>query len=423
MSAYLDHAATSPALPEVIEAMAEQMGRVGNASSLHTSGRAARRVVEESREAIAEALLCRPSEIVFTSGGTESDNAAVKGTFWARHGSDARRNRLVVSGIEHHAVLDPVLHLVQAYGAQVTWVEPDADGWISPESVAAAIDDDATGAGSVALVSVMWANNEVGTIQPVQQIAEVSRSRGIPFHTDAVQALGQVPVRLDEVGADLVSITGHKVGGPLGVGLLVAGRDQSPVPLTHGGGQERQIRSGTLDVPAIAGLAVAVRHAVKHQGEHAQRLVALRDRLIQGALQLDPTMQVSGIWQPGDSTSRLAANAHLRVPDTDGDSLLYLLDAAGVECSTGSACQAGVPQPSHVLLAMGLSEPQARGSLRLTLGHTSTEADVDAVLAALPAALDRARRARGASGRSSAPGASATSVSTRVGGQAQEQAS
>ncbi len=394
--AYLDHAASTPTLPEVIDTVAEQMGRVGNASSLHTAGRAARRVVEESRESIADALGCRPSEVVFTSGGTESDNLAIKGTYLARHQDDPRRTRLLVSGVEHHAVLDPVLHLMQAHGAEVTWLEPDPEGLVHPEAVREALERDPD---SAALVSVMWANNEVGTVQPVAEIREVAHSHGVPFHTDAVQALGQLPAALDQVGADLVTFTGHKIGGPLGVGVLVAGRDQSPVPLSHGGGQERQLRSGTLDVPAIAGLAVAVDHAVRHQGEHARRLVVLRDRLVRGALTIDPTIEVSGPWEEGDGIRRLPGNAHLRLPDCDGDSLLYLLDAAGVQCSTGSACQAGVPQPSHVLIAMGVDEAGARGSLRLSLGHTSTEDDVGAFLAALPAAIERARRARQATGR------------------------
>lgn len=392
---YLDHAASTAALPEVIQTVAEQSARAGNASSLHTAGRAARRVVEESRESIADHLHCRPSEVVFTSGGTESDNMAIKGTWLARRQGNPARTRLVVSGVEHHAVLDPVLHMVQAYGAQVTWVEPDADGLVSAEAVREAVEQDPS---SVALVSVMWANNEIGTVQPVAEIAAVAHEHDLPFHTDAVQALGQVPVRLSEVGADLVTLTGHKVGGPLGVGVLVAGRDQAPVPLTHGGGQERQLRSGTLDVPGIAGMAVAVRHATAYQELHAARMTGLRDRLIRGAMAIDPSITVNGWWQPGDRTRRLPANAHLRVPDADGDSLLYLLDAAGIECSTGSACQAGVPQPSHVLLAMGMPEALARGSLRLTLGHTSTQDDVEAFLRALPAALDRARRAKGVTG-------------------------
>jgi cysteine desulfurase len=396
VTAYLDHAATTPILEEVVEVVTATMRQVGNASSLHTSGRQARRTVEESRESIAEDLGVRPSQVIFTSGGTESDNLAVKGTFWRRHGDDPARRRLVVSGVEHHAVLDPVDHLVSTGQADVTWLEPDEHGVVSPSVLRAALAADPS---SAALVSVMWANNEVGTVQPVAELAAVAREHGVPFHTDAVQALGQVPLPLGEVPVDLVTLTGHKVGGPLGVGILVAGRDQDPVPLTHGGGQERQIRSGTLDVPGIAGLAVAVRHAVTHQAVHAEHMTALRDRLIRGALAVDPTVTVSGHWQPGDGIHRLPGNAHLRLPDCDGDSLLYLLDAAGVECSTGSACQAGVPRPSHVLLAMGVSEADARGALRLSLGHASSEADVDAFLAALPGALDRARRARQATAR------------------------
>lgn len=391
MSAYLDHAATTSALPEVIEVVAETMSSAGNASSLHTAGRAARRIVEESREAIADSLNCRPSEVIFTSGGTESDNLAVKGTFHTRRTADPERSHLVVSGIEHHAVLDPVLHLVKAHGAQVHWLEPDEFGRVDP---AAARDLLATHGSQIALLSVMWANNEIGTVQPVAELAALAREHQVPFHTDAVQAIGQVPVDLAALGADLVAFTGHKIGGPHGVGLLIAGRDQNPSPLTHGGGQERQLRSGTLDTPGIAGLAVAVQHAVRGQQAEAARLAVLRDRLIAGALVIDPSIEISGWYRPGDVTGRLAGNAHLRVPGCDGDSLLYLLDAAGVECSTGSACQAGVPQPSHVLLAMGIDESSARGSLRLSLGRSSTDADVDALLAALPAAIDRARRAR-----------------------------
>ncbi|WP_299517537.1 cysteine desulfurase family protein [uncultured Serinicoccus sp.] len=390
---YLDHAATTPVLDEVVEVVAREMRQTGNASSLHDPGRRARRVVEESREQVAEALGVRPSEVVFTSGGTEADNLAVKGTYAARRGVDPARDRLVVAGTEHHAVLDPLEHLVAREGARVTWVEPDAEGLVTPDALAAAVAADG-GPATVALVSVMWANNEVGTVAPVPALAAVAREHGIPFHSDAVQALGQVPLDLSQV--DLGVVTGHKVGGPLGVGVLTAGRDQAPVPLTHGGGQERGLRSGTLDTPAIAGLAVAVTHAAQHQAEHAAHLGELRDALVTGALALDPGITVSGPWSPGDTTSRLAGNVHLRVADCEGDSLLYLLDAAGVACSTGSACQAGVPRPSHVLLAMGVPEDEAAGVLRLTLGHGSSRADVDAVLAALPPALERARRAHAA---------------------------
>lgn len=392
MTAYLDHAATTPMLPSAVAAMAEQLAVTGNASSLHTSGRAARRVVEESRERLARTIGARPSEVVFTSGGTESDNLALMGAFEARRAQDPARTRLVVSGIEHHAVLDCVEHLVARQGASITWVEPDAEGVVRAASVRAAIEEDP---GSVALVSVMWANNEVGTVQPVREVVRAAHEYGIPVHSDAVQALGHVPVDFGDSDLDLMTVTGHKVGGPLGVGALVVKRSLQLVPQTHGGGQERQVRSGTLDTPAIRGFAVAVEEAVAALAGEAARVVALRDRLITRALELGYGITVSGVWEPGDGIRRLPGNAHLLVPGCEGDSLLYLLDAAGVECSTGSACQAGVPQPSHVLLAMGVSEQDARGALRLTLGHTSTDDDVDAFLSALPGAVERARRAAG----------------------------
>lgn len=392
VSAYLDHAATTPMRASAREAWLEQSQRGGNPSSLHTSGRAARAVVEESREEIAGALGARPSEVVFTSGGTEADNLAIKGTYAARLAS-VGASRLVVSGIEHHAVLDPVQHLVKRQGASVTWLEPDRCGHITVEDLRTTLDSTPE---DVALVSVMWANNEVGTVQPVADLAAAAHEAGVPFHTDAVQAVGQLPVSFADCGADLMTVTAHKVGGPVGVGALIARRDAKLVPLVHGGGQERQVRSGTLDAAGIRAFAVALTEAVAERDGEARRLTALRDRLITGALALDLGISVSGCWTEGDATERLPGNAHLLVRGCEGDSLLYLLDAAGVECSTGSACQAGVPQPSHVLLAMGYPESEARGALRLSLGHTSTEADVEAFLAALPAVVERARRASGA---------------------------
>ncbi|PRY61278.1 cysteine desulfurase [Knoellia remsis] len=393
MTAYLDHAATTPMRESARAAWLAQTQRVGNPSSLHSSGRAARAVVEESREQIAAALGARPSEVVFTSGGTEADNLAIKGTYAARRAS-VGASRLVVSGIEHHAVLDSVEHLVEAEGATVTWLEPDRCGHISVDDLRSALGGDS--AAGTALVSVMWANNEVGTVQRVPELAAVAREAGVPFHTDAVQAVGQVPVNFAESGADLMTVTAHKVGGPVGIGALLVRRDAALVPLSHGGGQERQVRSGTVDAAGIRAFAVALDEAVAEREASAARLTALRDRLVKGALALDLGITVSGCWHEADASGRLPSNAHLLVPGCEGDSLLYLLDAAGVECSTGSACQAGVPQPSHVLLAMGYTEREARGALRLSLGHTSTDADVDAVLAALPGVVDRARRASGA---------------------------
>ena len=378
-------------LPEAIEAMTAQMATVGNASSLHTSGRLGRRVVEESRESIAQALGARPSEVLFTSGGTESDNLAIKGTFWARRDADPRRVRILVSTVEHHAVMDCVQFLEAHEGAKVTWLEVDRLGRVDPATVRAAIETDPA---AVALVSVMWANNEVGTVQPIAELAAVAHELGIPMHSDAVQAVGQLEVSFAASELDLMSVSGHKIGGPLGVGALVARRDAQLVPLSHGGGHERQVRSGSLDVPSIRGFAVAMRHCAAGRTAATARMITLRDNLIRGAQAAGFGVQVTGDWEPGDGTRRLPGNAHLLVPGCDGDSLLYLLDAAGVQCSTGSACQAGVPQPSHVLLAMGMSEHRARGALRLTLGHTSTQADVDAFLAALPAAVERAQRAQ-----------------------------
>ncbi|HEX2704585.1 MAG TPA: aminotransferase class V-fold PLP-dependent enzyme, partial [Candidatus Lustribacter sp.] len=241
----------------------------------------------------------------------------------------------------------------------------------------------------------MWANNEVGTVQDIPALAAIAHERGIPIHTDAVQAFGHVPVDFTAADVDLLTITAHKVGGPVGVGALVAKRTAAIVPLIHGGGQERQVRSGTLDAAGVRAFAVAACEATGRREHETARLMALRDRLIKGALAIDGEIRPGGWWEAGDATRRLAGNAHLVVPGCEGDSLLYLLDAAGIECSTGSACQAGVPQPSHVLLAMGLSEAEARGALRFTLGHSSTDADIDAVLAVLPSAVARARRASG----------------------------
>jgi cysteine desulfurase len=381
--AYLDHAASTPMLPEAVAAMSEALGATGNASSLHTSGRRARRAVEESREAVAASLGARPSEVVFTAGGTESDNLAVKGLYWARRAADPRRTRVLASAVEHHAVLDPVEWLVRHEGAQVTWLPVDGLGRVHPDALHEAI-----GSGEdVALVTVMWANNEVGTVQPVAELAEIAHEHGIPFHTDAVQAVGSLPVDFAACGADALTVTGHKYGGPLGAGALLLGRDVACTPLLHGGGQERDVRSGTLDVPALVGLATATTLAVGRQKEHADRLTGLRDRLVSGVRAAVPDAVLNG-----DPAERLPGNAHFGFPGCEGDSLLMLLDARGVEVSTGSACSSGVARPSHVLVAMGQDEITARGSLRFSLGHPSTEDDVHELLDALPAVVERARR-------------------------------
>ncbi len=378
-------------LPEAVEtvtaAVRAALSSAGNASSLHAAGRSARRVVEESREALAAALGARPSEIVFCASGTESDNLAVKGIWWARRAADPRRRRILASAVEHHAVLDAVEWLAAHEGAVVDWLEVDEQGRLHPDVLAEAIARDPS---DVALVTCMWANNEVGTVQPVRQLADVAHEYDIVFHTDAVQAVGQLPVDVAASGVDALTLTGHKFGGPLGVGALVLGRDVPCVPLLHGGGQERDVRSGTLDTPAVAGLAVAATLAVARQPEHHARLSDLRDDLVRRVQLVLPDAVLNG---PPPGPGRLPGNAHFSFPGCEGDSLLLLLDARGVEVSTGSACSSGVARPSHVLLAMGAGEDDARSSLRFSLGHSSTEADVDALIEALPAVVERARRA------------------------------
>jgi cysteine desulfurase len=379
---YLDHAATTPMLPEAIDAMTAELARAGNPSSLHAAGRRARRVVEESREIIAEAMKARPSEVVFTSGGTEADNLALKGIFWARRNGGSARTRILTSAIEHHAVLDSAHWLAEREGAEVEFLAVDEYGRVLPETLRAAVERDP---GSVALVSVMWANNEVGTVQPIADLAAIAREHGIPFHTDAVQATAQLPVGFT---TDAMTITGHKIGGPIGVGALLLAKGLDPIPVMHGGGQERDVRSGTLDTPAIAGFAAAISVAVSRRAEEAERLARLRDDLVERVRKAVPDAVLNG--HPHD---RLPGNAHFSFPGCEGDALLMLLDARGIECSTGSACSAGVAEPSHVLLAMGADLPRARGSLRFSFGHTSAEADVDAVAEAIAPAVERARRA------------------------------
>lgn len=382
---YLDHAATTPMLPEAIAAVTEAMGQLGNPSSLHSAGRDARRRIEESRESLAAALGARPSEVIFTGGGTESDNLAVKGLFWARRAADPNRTRLIVSAIEHHAVLDAVDWLVSHEGADVSWLPVDATATIAPAALRAAIDQDP---GSVALISIMWANNEVGTLQPITELAAIAREYGIPMHSDAVQAVGSQPVDFASSGLDALTMTGHKLGGPPGVGALLLRRDAECVPLLHGGGQEREVRSGTLDVPGVVGLATATELAVARRDVTAARVAALRESLVDGVL-----AQVSDVAVNGHPTRHLPGIANLTFAGCEGDALLMLLDARGVECSTGSACTAGVAQPSHVLIAMGAGPAAARGTLRFSLGHTSTADDVAAAVEAIAPAVERARRA------------------------------
>ena len=386
-TSYLDHAATTPMVPEAIAAFAEQAGRVGNASSLHDAGRSVRRVVEESRELIADRFGAHPSEVVFTSGGTEANNLALKGLAWL--GREEGRDRIIVSSVEHHAVLDPVDWLLDYEGAQVDTLGVDRAGRIDLDALRSAVADDPE---CVALVSVMWANNEVGTVQPIPEVVAAAAEHRIRVHSDAVQAAGHLPLDFAASGLDAMTVTAHKLGGPVGIGALLLRREVEPTPLLHGGGQERKVRSGTIAAPLIASFAAAVDVAIARRDVLATTLGAMRDRLVEGIRNLDPLAIINGDPESGPS-HRLPHLAHISFPGCEAETLLLMLDAEGIACSAGSACAAGVPQASHVPLAMGLDAPTARGSLRFSFGHTSTEADVDAVLAVLPGIIERSRAA------------------------------
>lgn len=383
--AYLDHAATTPMFPEAAAAMSELLAVPGNPSSLHASGRTARRHVEEGREKVARFLGARPAEVVFTSGGTEADNIALKGLAWAQRAGDPRRTRIVVGAAEHHAVLDPAQWLADDDGFTLTLAGVDQFGRVTPEALSEALGDDPA---DVAAVSIMLANNEVGTVNDIASLTAVTRPHGIRFHTDAVQAPAWLDVDFAALGVCAMTVSAHKVGGPHGVGALIISRDCEVTPLLHGGGQERDVRSGTLDAPAIAGFAMALDVVARRRESESRRVAALRDDLVARVRSEVPEAVLNG-----DTEGRLPNNAHFTFPGCLGDALLMLLDAQGIECSVGSACSAGVPQPSHVLLAMGADAQSARETLRFSLGYSSTVSDVDALIAALPAAVDRASRA------------------------------
>ncbi|MEO6944160.1 MAG: cysteine desulfurase family protein [Lacisediminihabitans sp.] len=376
MAVYLDHAATTPMLPEAREAYIDALGLVGNPSSIHSQGQNAKRMLEEAREHVATSLGCDPIEVVFTSGGTESVNLAIKGLYWSRKAASGA-NRILVPRGEHHATVDTVEWLERYEGAVIQWLPIDSVGRVSLDALAAALECP----GDIALVTMLWANNEVGTIQPIVEVVALASAHGIPVHADAVSAYRHLPVDFASSGLAALSVSAHKVGGPLGIGALALSRAATVVPLIHGGGQQRDVRSGTQDAPAAIAFGVAARHP-------APSLSALRDRVITGIRAAVPSAVLRG-----DPLDRIDNNAHFTFPGCQGDSLLFLLDAAGVSVSTGSACQAGIPEASHVLMGMGLSESEALGALRITVGHTTTEADVDAFLAALPDAHSGAARA------------------------------
>lgn len=382
---YLDHAATSPIRPEVLETYYEELKALGNPASVHSFGQQTRKTLEESREQIAKLVNCDRNEIIFTSGGTESDNLAVKGLYWQRHGEDPKRTLIITSAAEHHAVIDPVDWLIREQGAEAAYVPLSPDGALDLDYLRDLVQRRHS---EVALISLMWANNEIGVINQIAEIVEIASRHQLPVHSDAIAAFGHIPVDFRSSGLSLMSITGHKLGAPVGVGALVVSRSTKLVSVLHGGGQERNLRSGTPDAAAAKAFALAATRAVVSLGDHMPKLKLLRDKLVSGTREIAPEVIYSG-----QDLERLPDNAHFRFPGCSGDSLLFLMDSQDVSISTGSACTAGVAGPSHVVLAMGMSEDEASGCLRATLGHNTTEADIDAFLVALPSAYEGAKKA------------------------------
>ena len=374
MSVYLDHAATTPIFDVALDAMQVALRKVGNPSSLHSEGRSTRKDVEDAREVIAKVLDCLPSEVIFTGSGTEADNAAIKGLFWK---SD--KKLIVISAIEHHAVLDPAHWLVTHENAELIQIPVNQSGVIDLTFLKDLI---ANRGAEIALIAVMHANNETGVIQPVAEVVKIAGD--IPVHTDAVQSFTKVPLSYKELGVTSMALSGHKVGGPHGIGALILRRAYEIPALLHGGGQEREIRSGTLNAPSIVAFAAAV--ASKKYA--AEQVTELREKFETGVLVSAPDAYINGV-----GADRLPGIVNVTFPGTQSDSLLLLMDSEQVSCSTGAACSAGVHRPSHVLLAMGHTEITAQSSLRFSLGADSTQADVDFTLSVLPTVIARGRAA------------------------------
>ena len=370
MSVYLDHAATTPMFDVAIAAMNTSLRKLGNPSSLHTEGRSTRKDVEDAREKIAQAIDCQPSEIIFTGSGTEANNAAIKGLFW-----HSDKKVILISSIEHHAVLDPAHWLVEHEGAQLIEIPVTSDGVIDLEYVKKIVVDRGS---EIALISVMHSNNETGVIQPIADLVKIAGD--IPVHCDAVQSFTKVPLSFKQLGLFSMTISGHKVGGPLGIGALILRRAVEIPALLHGGGQERDIRSGTLNAPSIVALAAAVEAKLYNAADVA----SLRDAFEAGVLAARPDAVING-----KSADRLPGISNITFPGTQSDSLLLLMDSQKVSCSTGAACTAGVHRPSHVLMAMGLTDVVSQSSLRFSFGSTNSQADVDYALSVLPDVIER----------------------------------
>jgi cysteine desulfurase len=385
MPVYLDHAATSPIRASVLALYVATLSEIGNPASVHSFGQHSRQILEQAREEIAKAINCDRNEVIFTSGGTESDNLAIKGIYWDVNSKDPSKNVIISAAAEHHAVLDAINWLVDSQNAELYLIPSDDQGVLDIAALESYLEQNAA---RVALISVMWANNEIGVIHPISEITTLAKSYQIPVHSDAIAALGHIPVDFAESGLAAMTITGHKLGGPVGSGALILRRDQKLTPVNHGGGQERNLRSGTPDASSAAALALTITEAVSEQGELAARHKIMTERLIAGVKQISDDVVVSAEKAP-----RLPNNAHFRFPGCLGDSLLFLLDSDGVSISTGSACTAGVNGPSHVVLSLGASNDEAMGTLRITLGHSTKDQDIEAFLKALPKAYEGAKNA------------------------------
>lgn len=383
-AAYLDNAATTAILPEALEVLYQEAATVGNASSLHGAGRRARKIVEESRERIAAAVGAKPQEVIFTASGTEANNLAVKGMFWQAQNESEAKSGISSSPVEHHAILDPLEWLERESGAQLHLAQVDLNGVINPESVAEIMSEHGA---TISFATYMHSNNEVGALQPVAELAAIAREHQIPIHTDAVQSFGKVPLHFADLGVDAMTISGHKIGGPLGVAALIAKKTLELTPLLHGGGQEREVRSGTLHTPAIAAFATAAEISQAKLHANSERIRSLRARLIAGITQTVSDVRLNG------GANTLPGIAHFTFDGAEGDALLLLLDAQGVQCSTGSACSAGIAQPSHVLLAMGMAPKIARSSIRFSIGPSTTEAEIDRAISVIGEVVLRARAA------------------------------
>jgi len=385
MTVYLDYAATAPIRPEVLDCYVENLKRLGNPSSVHSAGQKVRRALEEAREELAKSVDCNRNEIIFTSGGTESNNLAIKGIFWQQRNQDAKRNIILSAGTEHHAVIDPIEWLEKHDRAEVIWIPVNQEGVVDLDWLADFLENRNK---EVALISLMWANNETGVITEINKVTELAAKYSIPVHSDAIAIFGHMETSFKDSGLAAMSITAHKIGGPVGVGALVVSRATNLVSLVHGGGQERGMRSGTMNAPAAKAFALAATNAIAELKAETTRLAVLRDELVKQVESIAPVAQLTG-----KNTSRLPHNAHFIFQGCSGDSLLFLLDQQGIEVSTGSACQAGVNGPSHVLVAMGRSVPEAYGCLRITLGTDSCSEDVQAFIQALPKAVEGALKA------------------------------